>query len=325
MSSPPTSVLKGQTALPTDKVQQIGLLNAVNDKYGGVVVDMKEPMDSHIYVPLLRASISQWRQQGKKGVWIKLPIQQANLVEPTVKEGFRYHHAESNYLMLVYWIPDSPDTLPANASHIVGIGAFVMNNKREVLLLDCSIHIFMLFSELKVVVGHRVLAATKYLMLRSNYSTRKVLVVKEKHGYFEDKDAWKFPTGVVNQGEDICAAAIREVKEETGIDTEFMEILAFSQTHQQFLGKSDLFFVCMLQPLSFDIIKQDSEIKAAQWIPIDEYVNQTYNREHKPFEYIAKICLTKSQSNYGGFSAVHTLTSSGKQPYLYFNGQDFKP
>lgn len=162
-------------------------------------------------------------------------------------------------------------------------------------------------------------------MLRSNYSTWKVLVVKEKHGYFKGKDAWKFPTGVVNQGEDICAAAIREVKEETGIDTEFMEILAFSQTHQQFLGKSDLFFVCMLQPLSFDITKQDSEIKAAQWIPIDEYVNQTYNREHKPFEYVAKICLTKSQSNYGGFSAVHTLTSSGKQPYLYFNGQDFKP
>jgi hypothetical protein len=36
-------------------------------------------------------------------------------------------------------------------------------------------------------------------MLRSNYSTWKVLVVKEKHGYFKGKDAWKFPTGVVNQ------------------------------------------------------------------------------------------------------------------------------
>ncbi|KAJ6737177.1 NUDIX HYDROLASE 2 [Salix viminalis] len=281
MSSPSTSVLKGKTVLPADKIQQIGLLYAVNDKYGGVMVDMKEPMDSHIYVPLLRASISQWRQQGKKGVWIKLPIQLANLVEPTVKEGFRYHHAESDYLMLVHWIPDSPDALPANASHIVGIGAFVMNNKRE------------------------------------------VLVVKEKHGYFEGKDVWKFPTGVVNQGEDICTAAIREVKEETGIDTEFMEILAFRQTHKQFLGKSDLFFVCMLRPLSFDITKQDSEIKAAQWIPIDEYVNQTYNREHKSFEYIARICSTKSQGSYGGFSAVRP--SSGKQNYLYFNGQDFKP
>ncbi|KAJ6413589.1 hypothetical protein OIU84_006395 [Salix udensis] len=219
--------------------------------------------------------------RGRRVFGSNYPIQLANLVEPTVKEGFRYHHAESDYLMLVHWIPDSPDALPANASHIVGIGAFVMNNKRE------------------------------------------VLVVKEKHGYFEGKDVWKFPTGVVNQGEDICTAAIREVKEETGIDTEFMEILAFRQTHKQFLGKSDLFFVCMLRPLSFDITKQDSEIKAAQWIPIDEYANQTYNREHKSFEYIARICSTKSQGSYGGFSAVRP--SSGKQNYLFFNGQDFKP
>lgn len=71
-----------------------------------------------------------------KGVWIKLPIRLAHLVEPTVKEGFRYHHAESDYLMLVYWIPETPDTLPANASHTVGIGAFVMNNNREVLVVQ---------------------------------------------------------------------------------------------------------------------------------------------------------------------------------------------
>lgn len=34
--------------------------------------------------------------------------------------------------MLVCWIPDTVDTLPANASHRVGIGAFVVNPKREV-------------------------------------------------------------------------------------------------------------------------------------------------------------------------------------------------
>lgn len=50
-----------------------------------------------------------------------------------LKEGFRYHHAEPDYLMLVCWIPDTIDTLPTNASHRVGIGAFVMNHKREVL------------------------------------------------------------------------------------------------------------------------------------------------------------------------------------------------
>lgn len=48
------------------------------------------------------------------------------------QEGFRYHHAELNYLMLVRWLPETPDTIPANASHRVGVGAFVLNDKREV-------------------------------------------------------------------------------------------------------------------------------------------------------------------------------------------------
>jgi hypothetical protein len=120
----------------------------------------------------------EYNLQGKRGVWIKLPIEQVNLVEAAVKvntlptktrcwvsfrkayfecetvrvvigvqsfrillhnlvllilqEGFRYHHAEEDYLMLVYWIPETTDTLPANASHRVGIGAFVMNSQRQV-------------------------------------------------------------------------------------------------------------------------------------------------------------------------------------------------
>lgn len=46
-----------------------------------------------------------------------------------LQEGFRYHHAEPDYLMLVTWIAQTPDTIPANASHVVGIGALVFNNK----------------------------------------------------------------------------------------------------------------------------------------------------------------------------------------------------
>lgn len=49
-----------------------------------------------------------------------------------LQEGFWYHHAEPKYLMLVYWIPETVHTLPVNASHRVGVGGFVMNDKREV-------------------------------------------------------------------------------------------------------------------------------------------------------------------------------------------------
>ncbi|MBA0741735.1 hypothetical protein Gogos_014864, partial [Gossypium gossypioides] len=171
--------------VPGNEVQQVELLAGVEDLYGGIIIDMEKTMDSEAFVPLLRASLSQWKHRGKRAVWIKLPIELANLVEPAVKEGFKYHHAEPDYVMLVNWISKSTNSLPKNASHRVGISAFVMNDKRQ------------------------------------------VLVVQEKSGKFKGTGVWKFPTGVVDEGEDISMAAIREVKEETGIDTEFVEILAF--------------------------------------------------------------------------------------------------
>lgn len=193
------------------------VLPFVDDDYGGVIVEMKTPMDTKNFVAALRDSFEQWRLQGKKGVWLNLPLSHVNLVEPAVKEGFRYHHAEPTYLMLVYWIPEAESTIPLNASHRVRVGAVVLNHNKE-----------------------------------------------EKYGSLCGSGIWKIPTGVVDEGEEIFAAAIREVKEETGIDTEFLEILAFCQTHESFFAKSDLFFVCLLRPTSFDIQKQDLEIEAAQ-------------------------------------------------------------
>ncbi|KAI9177829.1 hypothetical protein LWI28_019761 [Acer negundo] len=177
--------IEQEMVLPENEVENIELLSSIENAHGGVTVEMKEPMDSKLFASKLGTSLSYWIQQKKRGVWIKLPIEFSNLVEPAVKEGFLYHHAESDYLMLVKWILETSDTLPANASHRVGIGAFVMNDKGE------------------------------------------VLVVKEKNGIFKDTGVWKLPTGTVDEGEDIWAAAIREVKEETGVDTEFVEILSF--------------------------------------------------------------------------------------------------
>lgn len=35
-------------------------------------------------------------------------------------------------MVLTSWISESPSTIPANASHRIGIGAFVLNKSREV-------------------------------------------------------------------------------------------------------------------------------------------------------------------------------------------------
>ncbi|MED6171687.1 nudix (nucleoside diphosphate linked moiety X)-type motif 2 [Stylosanthes scabra] len=266
-----------------DHVRQPKLLKSTDDDYDGVIVEMDQPMDATTFVPILRSSISHWKQLGKKGVWIKLPIHLVSLVEPLVKEGFWYHHAEPKYLMLVYWIPETPNTIPVNASHRVGIAAFVMNEKRE------------------------------------------VLVVQENSGHFRGTGVWKFPTGVVDQGEDICVAAVREVKEETGVDSEFVEVLAFRQSHKSFFDKSDLFFVCMMRPLSSDIHMQRLEIEAAQWMPFEEYSAQPFVQKHDLLKYISDICSAKIDGRYSGYSAVSTSSSfSDKKYYLYLNAGALK-
>jgi hypothetical protein len=40
--------------------------------------------------------------------------------------------------MLVYWIPETPSTIPANASHRVCVGAIVLNDKREVFTISAT-------------------------------------------------------------------------------------------------------------------------------------------------------------------------------------------
>ncbi|KAL6543009.1 hypothetical protein OROHE_010529 [Orobanche hederae] len=277
-----TSISEVDVSVDQEVDEKILLLEAEPDNYGGVVVEMSTDhvnLDPAVYVSMLRASLSQWRQQGKKGIWIRLPIALANLVEPTVKEGFYFHHAEPKYLMLVSWLPIStPDTLPANASHRVGIGAFVLNEKNQ------------------------------------------VLVVQEKNGEFRGSGVWKFPTGVVDEGEDICDAAVREVKEETGIDSKFVEILAFRQSHKSFFEKSDLFFVCMMQPLSQDILHQEAEVEAARWMPLEEYAAQPYNQMHELFWRVADACEARKNGSYSGFSAVRTTSGFSQKPvYLYVN------
>ncbi|XP_030454887.2 nudix hydrolase 7-like [Syzygium oleosum] len=261
-------------------IEQIQLLDGIQDSYGGVTVEMKEHMDADVFAPLLRASISSWKQLGKKGVWIKLPIEYSHLVDIMVKDGFRYHHAEPNYLMLVRWLPETPDTIPVNASHRVGVGAFVVNEKKE------------------------------------------VLVVQEHSGRFQGTGVWKLPTGVVNEGEDICHAVVREVKEETGVDAKFVEVLCFRQSHKSFFTKSDLFFLCVLHPESSSIDKQNVEIEAAKWMPIEDYAAQPFVVGNKQFNFMAKLCSKKADQGYPGFAALPTTTGSGKRTYIYCNNPD---
>ncbi|KAK9052339.1 hypothetical protein SSX86_028968 [Deinandra increscens subsp. villosa] len=259
-----------------------GVLDAFDDEYGGVVVNPEKlPFETNVFASILRSSVSIWRKEGKKGIWLKLPVEKCDLVPIAVREGFQYHHAETGYVMMTYWIPSEPCMLPANASHQVGVGGFVINDKNE------------------------------------------VLVVQEKHCAPELFGLWKLPTGFILESEEIFTGAVREVKEETGIDTEFLEVIAFRHAHNVAFEKSDLFFICMLRPLSSEIKTDDLEVQAAKWMALGEFVEQPLIKGDNMFRKIIDMCIARISKRYCGLS-VHKVVSKfdNRLSSLYYNVVD---
>ncbi|XP_078532942.1 nucleoside diphosphate-linked moiety X motif 6 [Lissotriton helveticus] len=105
--------------------------------------------------------------------------------------------------------------------------------------------------------------------------TGKVLVVQDKN---KTTNAWKFPGGLSDHSEDIGDTAVREVLEETGIKSEFKSILSVRQQHNHpgAFGKSDMYIICRLAPLSYRINFCPRECLKCEWMDLVKLATTTH-------------------------------------------------
>lgn len=100
---------------------------------------------------------------------------------------------------------------------------------------------------------------------------RKLLVVAERY-----RGRWgrhyKLPGGALHPREHISEAVRREVREETGIETRFESLVCLRHWHGYRFGKSDIYFVCRLAALTFEIHRDPDEIEECLWMSVDEYL-----------------------------------------------------
>jgi 8-oxo-dGTP pyrophosphatase MutT (NUDIX family) len=199
------------------------------DRFGGVIVESARlPEDGAAFAAALGRSLAAWTAEGFRLVWLHVPLARAALIPLAVQAGFVFHHANEGDLMLTRRLVEGA-FVPPHATHYVGVGGVVLNQREE------------------------------------------LLVVCERHRR-TSRRSYKLPGGALQPGEHLVDAVLREVLEETGVRVRFAALVCFRHWHGYRYGKSDLYFVCRLTPLSEDVTAQAEEIEECLWMPVEEYL-----------------------------------------------------
>lgn len=117
----------------------------------------------------------------------------------------------------------------------------------------------------------------------------KVLLVQRKNDPF--KDLWALPGGFVNENEDLETAAIRELKEETGVKVESMEqVKAFGKPNRDPRGHTiSIAFLSRIY-CEEDLTPSD-DAKDAKWFKIEKLLDMDLAFDHDEIINVAQQYL----------------------------------
>mmetsp|Transcript_24083 Transcript_24083/g.39583 ORF Transcript_24083/g.39583 Transcript_24083/m.39583 type:complete len:275 (-) Transcript_24083:287-1111(-) len=112
------------------------ILPGTPDRYDGIYIDSNGlPLETAEFEDRLAASLSHWKSTGRRGVWLRLPVEKCFLASAAYKQGFTFHHACADYCMMTTWLAEEPSKIPNYAVCHVGAVGFVLNDKDEVLVV----------------------------------------------------------------------------------------------------------------------------------------------------------------------------------------------
>lgn len=113
------------------------------------------------------------------------------------------------------------------------------------------------------------------LVIRQHEGRSQLLMVREK--YAKKTWNWKCVSGGVELGEFIPDAAVRELREETGLRGRFVNIIGVWNRKNTKFGRGEIHFGCLVSLLphqntdKFEL--QEDEILDAKWIDLEEALN----------------------------------------------------
>ena len=150
--------------------------------------------------------------------------------------------------------------------------------------------------------------------------SKELLVVSERYRTGGRGPSYKLPGGALQPGEHLEEAAVREVEEETGVKTKFDALVSFRHWHGYRYGKSDIYFVARLTPLSKEITMQVEEIVECLWMPVEEFLNRNtihvFNKTIVQSALLSRGIIKTEIEGYGPAEKFEFFMPHGLDQYL---------
>ena len=111
------------------------MLTTKEDLYNGLIIDPQSTqISSQNFKQSLFALLDSSKKEKKNLLWLDLTTQQYQHIAIALELGFTFHNCEAKRTTLTYQV--KPDAyIPVPPTHTMGVGAIVINDKNEILLV----------------------------------------------------------------------------------------------------------------------------------------------------------------------------------------------
>ena len=115
-------------------VEKIGCFNTVLDPYNGITIESKDLPFSKEEFEINLDFLIEETQDRRNLIWIYIDISKSDFIPLATSRGFIFHSCDESYVLVVKrLIPNA--IIPTSANHTLGVGAVVINENEELLVI----------------------------------------------------------------------------------------------------------------------------------------------------------------------------------------------